>query len=32
VQDANGGVVVPGDTLTYTIVVTNSGTANATAA
>jgi uncharacterized repeat protein (TIGR01451 family) len=31
-QDANGGALVPGDTLTYTIVVTNSGTANATGA
>jgi uncharacterized repeat protein (TIGR01451 family) len=31
-QDANGGQLVPGDVLTYTIAVTNSGTANATGA
>ncbi|MFN8455387.1 MAG: hypothetical protein U0401_12095 [Anaerolineae bacterium] len=28
--DANGGTLVPGDTLTYTIVISNSGNANAT--
>ena len=30
VQDLNGGQVVPGDTLRYTITVDNTGTANAT--
>ncbi|MBE7554346.1 MAG: DUF11 domain-containing protein [Anaerolineales bacterium] len=28
--DGNGGLLAPGDTLTYTIVVANNGTANAT--